>query len=98
MKKAYWIGCFRCDSQSDAHTAYAELARPAVTSVGGRFLAYGEAAMSYESGVLERTVVVEFDSLECAMAAFESDEYQAARKALGRRAERDFRIVGGCAE
>jgi len=54
--------------------------------------------MSYESGVLERTVVVEFDSLECAMAAFESDEYQAARKALGRRAERDFRIVGGCAE
>jgi uncharacterized protein (DUF1330 family) len=42
-----------------------------------------------------RTILVEFDSYEIALAAHESEAYQKALQALGSGAERDFRIVGG---
>jgi uncharacterized protein (DUF1330 family) len=41
------------------------------------------------------TVVVEFESYERALAAYESEAYKKALKALGSGAERDFRIVEG---
>jgi uncharacterized protein (DUF1330 family) len=43
----------------------------------------------------QRVVVMEFESLEKAVAAYNSAAYQAALKALGSAAERDFRIVEG---
>jgi len=43
----------------------------------------------------QRTVVVEFDSYDTALAAHESEVYQKALRALGSGAERDFRIVAG---
>jgi uncharacterized protein (DUF1330 family) len=49
----------------------------------------------FESGVMERTVVIEFDTVEQAVAAYESQDYQAALRALGDGAERDLRIVEG---
>jgi uncharacterized protein (DUF1330 family) len=42
-----------------------------------------------------RTVVIEFESVAAAMAAYESPAYQAARKLLGDGAVRDIRIVEG---
>jgi uncharacterized protein (DUF1330 family) len=42
-----------------------------------------------------RTVVVEFDSLEKAIAAHDGAGYQAALKVLGAGAARDFRIIEG---
>jgi uncharacterized protein (DUF1330 family) len=60
---------------------------------GGRFLARGEPAQVFESGVMERTVLIEFDSVERAVAAYESAGYQAALRALGNAAERDLRII-----
>jgi uncharacterized protein (DUF1330 family) len=39
--------------------------------------------------------VIEFESLEKAIAAYDSAAYRAARQALGSGAERDFRIVEG---
>ena len=63
-------------------------------AAGGRFVARGNAAKAYEAGQLLRTVVVEFDSLEKAIAAHDSPGYQAAVALLGGdAAERDFRIV-----
>ncbi len=53
--------------------------------------------MTYEAGVAQRTVLLEFDSLDHATAAYESPEYQAALEALGDGAERDIRIVEGLA-
>ena len=42
-----------------------------------------------------RTVIIEFDSVASAISAYESPEYQAARKLLGDTVERDIRIVEG---
>ena len=48
-----------------------------------------------EAGLKQRMVVMEFESFEKAVATYNSAAYQAALKALGSGAERDFRIVEG---
>lgn len=75
--------------------AYAALAGPALTGAGGRFLARGTPVQVYEAGRETRTVVIEFDSVEAAVAAHESPGYQEALGALGDGAVRDLRIVPG---
>ena len=57
--------------------------------------ARGVAAHVYEAGQLERTVLIEFESVEHAMAVHASPEYQAALGALDNGAVRDLRIVAG---
>jgi uncharacterized protein (DUF1330 family) len=54
MAKAYWIAFYRSISNPDALAAYAKLAGPAIAAGGGRFLARGNAAKAYESGVAQR--------------------------------------------
>jgi uncharacterized protein (DUF1330 family) len=44
---------------------------------------------------MQRVVVIEFDSVEQAIAAHDSERYQAALKALNNGADRDIRIVEG---
>lgn len=95
MAKAYWIACYRQISDPDKLAAYAKLAGPAILAGGGRFLARGTAAKAYEAGLLERTVLIEFDSVEQAAAVHDSAEYQAALVALKGGAVRDLRIVPG---
>jgi uncharacterized protein (DUF1330 family) len=95
MTKAYWITFYREISDSAKLAAYAKLAGPAIEAGGGRFLARGAAARAYEAGRTERTVVIEFDSVEQAMAAHDSPDYQAALAALQGGAVRDVRIVSG---
>ena len=60
---------------------------------GGRFLARGTPARAFESGSLERTIVIEFDSVETAVATYPSPAYQEALWVLGDGAERDIRII-----
>jgi uncharacterized protein (DUF1330 family) len=95
MAKAYWVATYRSISNPDGMRAYSELAGPAIQAGGGRFLARGNPAKSYESGLMQRVVVIEFDSVEQAVAAHDSEGYQAALKALGNSADRDIRIVEG---
>lgn len=97
MPKAYWISFYRVIKNPDGPAAYSKLAGPAITAGGGRFLARGMPAKTYEAGLNERTVVVEFDSLQQAIATHDSPAYQAALKALGDSVERDMRIVEGVA-
>jgi uncharacterized protein (DUF1330 family) len=97
MAKAYWVACYRSVSDPDALAAYAKLAGPAIAAAGGRFLARGNAAKAYESGVAQRVVVIEFDSVDQAVAAHDSTGYQAALKVFGKAADRDLRIVEGLA-
>jgi uncharacterized protein (DUF1330 family) len=94
MAKAYGV-CYRSISDSTAREKYTKLAVPAVLAAGGRFLTRGIPAKTYEHGVKERTVVVEFESLAQAIAAHDGPEYQAALAVLGSGAERDLRIVEG---
>lgn len=95
MAKAYWISAYRSISNPDALAAYAKLAGRALTSAGGRFLARGMPAEAHEAGMNQRTVVIEFDSVAQARAAYESAAYKEALAALGNGAERDIRIIEG---
>jgi uncharacterized protein (DUF1330 family) len=97
MAKAYWIACYRSISNPAALADYAKLAGPAITAGGGRFLARGGTAKTYEAGIDQRTVLIEFDSVAQAIATHDSPGYQAALAALGNAAERDMRIVEGVA-
>ena len=97
MAKAYWVATYRSISDPDALAEYAKLAGPAIAAAGGRFLARGTAAKAYEKGVKQRTVLIEFDSVEKAAAAHDSPGYQAALKVLGNAVERDLRLVEGVA-
>ena len=93
MPKAYWINSFLSIRDPEKLAAYAALAGPAMRAAGGRFLARGMPAQVFESGVMQRTTLIEFDSVEQAVAAYESPGYQEALRALGDSAERDLRIV-----
>jgi uncharacterized protein (DUF1330 family) len=93
MANAYWVVCYRSIRNPDALAAYAKVAGPAVQAAGGRFLVRGTPAKTYEGGLNQRTVVVEFDSLDKAIAAHDSPGYQEALRVLGDAADRDMRIV-----
>ena len=95
MPKACWVSAYRAVKDTDKLAAYAKLAGPALTAGGGRFLARGEPAVVYELGLKQRTVVVEFESVEQAVAAHDSPAYQAALDALGNGADREIRIIDG---
>jgi uncharacterized protein (DUF1330 family) len=95
VAKVYWIACYRSVSNPAALDAYARLAGSALTAAGGRFLARGGVLKTFEAGLDQRTVVIEFESVEKAIAAYGSDGYKAALKALAGGAERDIRIVEG---
>ena len=95
MSKAYWVSAYRAVKDAGKLAAYAKLAGPALTAGGGRFLARGEPAAVYELGLKQRTVLIEFDSVEQAVAAHDSPTYQEALAALGDGAVRDIRIVEG---
>jgi uncharacterized protein (DUF1330 family) len=56
MAKAYWIACYRSISNPGALAEYAKLAGPAIIAGGGRFLARGGTAKTYEAGIDQRTV------------------------------------------
>src|ERR1700704_5448635 len=57
MAKAYWIACYRSISNPAALAEYAKLAGPAIIAGGGRFLARGGTAKTYEAGIDQRTVL-----------------------------------------
>jgi len=95
MAKAYWVVCYRLISDPTAREKYSKLGGPAVLAAGGRFLTRSVPAKTYEHGIKEHTVVVEFESLSQAVAAHDSPAYQEALAVLGKAAERDFRIVEG---
>ena len=97
MAKGYWINCCRSIKDPAKVDAYRQLAGPAMEAAGAKFLVRGDPAKVYEAGIVGRVVVIEFESVEKAIATHDSPGYQAALKALGDGAERDLRIVEGMA-
>jgi uncharacterized protein (DUF1330 family) len=95
MAKGYWINLFRSVSNPEKVEAYRKLAGPVMQAAGAKFLVRGDPTKVYESGAMQRVVVIEFDSVEQAIAVHDSPGYQAALKALGDGAVRDLRIVEG---
>jgi len=94
-KKGYWVVCYRSVSNPAALSEYTKLAATALETVGGRVIIGGKPAKTHEAGVDQSVVIVEFESLEMAIAAYESDAYKPALKVFDHAAQRDFRIVEG---
>jgi uncharacterized protein (DUF1330 family) len=90
---AYWINTFVTVRDPEKLAAYAALAAPAMEAAGGRFLARGLPAASFEAGKIERTTLIEFPSVDAAVAAYHSPAYQEALRALDGGADRDIRII-----
>ncbi len=96
MPKAYWVVTYRSIKNPDAWQAYAKLAAPAIAAGGGRFIVRNMPAKTYEAGMNQRVVLVEFDSVEKAIACHDTPAYKEALKALGTgNVERDMRVVEG---
>jgi uncharacterized protein (DUF1330 family) len=95
MAKGYWVTFYRSMPGPDVLAEYAKLAGPAIQGGGGKFLARGSAVKTFEAGLAQRSVMIEFDSVEKAIATHDSPEYQKAAKLLEGRCERDIRILEG---
>jgi len=95
MAKAYWVATYREIRDPEKLAAYAALAGPALAAKGGRTLARALPAKVYEMAVHQRVVLIEFESVEQAVAAHDSADYQAALKLLGDSVDRELRIVEG---
>ena len=95
MPKGYWITFYRQVHDTARLAQYAALAGPAIEAGGGRILARGVAATTFEGGANQRTVVIEFDSVARAVAAYHSPAYEAARRHLDGAVDREVRIVEG---
>jgi len=92
--KGYWIvkvNVLDLEKQKE----YATLATEAVNKYQGQFLVRGGKQSTKEGKEYERNVVVEFPSYEQAQSAYESEEYQSAKKILGNNKDRIFQIVEG---
>ncbi|MBF9072744.1 DUF1330 domain-containing protein [Streptacidiphilus sp. NEAU-YB345] len=95
VAKGYWVSAYRTILDPQKLAAYNQLAGPAVQAGGGRLLSRDGQVVAREAGIAERTIVIEFDSFERALATYESDAYQEALAALSDGVERDFRIIEG---
>ena len=95
MAKGYWVVTYRSVSDPDALARYAGPAVKRITESGGRILARGMPVRVYESAEEQRCVIVEFDSVEVAIAAFEHPEYRKIAAILVGGAEREVRIMEG---
>jgi uncharacterized protein (DUF1330 family) len=96
MKKGYWVVAYRTIGDEATMKKYVSLAQAALKQFGARSVVPpGSAVTAREAGLKQNTVVVEFDSYESALAAYDSPDYKKASDVLRDKAERDFRIVEG---
>jgi uncharacterized protein (DUF1330 family) len=96
MPKGYWISVYPTIDAPERLDVYNELAGRAVKAAGGRLLAgIGSRVIAHEAGIAERVVLIEFDSFEQAVTAYESAAYEQALAELPHGFERDFRIIEG---
>jgi uncharacterized protein (DUF1330 family) len=94
-KNGYWVVCYKSVSDPAAFSEYAKLAATALKALAGRIIVAVKPAKTYEAGLDQTVVIVEFESVEKAIAAYESELYKPALKVLGDAAQRDFRIIEG---
>ena len=90
--KGYWIvkvNVLDLEKQKE----YATLATEVVNKYQGQFLVRGGKQSTKEGKEYERNVVVKFPSYEQAQSAYESEEYQSAKKILGDNKDIIFQIV-----
>ncbi len=95
MSKAYWIVNVKV-AKPDSYKKYKDLAGPAVSQYGGIFLVRGGNQHIAEGSCQgERSVIIEFSSMEQAIACYQSSAYQEARATRRGAAEFHCLIVEG---
>lgn len=95
MAKGYWVATYRSVSDPEALSKYAVLAAEVIQAHGGRFLSRGRPVRVYEAAGPQRTVIVEFESVAAAIAAYESDAYSRVRPILEGAVEREIQVLEG---
>ena len=78
-KQGYWIARFDV-RDAEAYRPYVGAAKPAFERHRARFLARGGEHQALEGLARARNVLIEFPSLDEALACWHSDEYQRARE------------------
>ena len=94
MPKGYWIVHVDVDDPA-AYEAYRQANAEAFAKYGGRFLVRGGPQDLREGSLRARSVVLEFDDLQTAVACYESPEYQAAKALRAPVSRADLVIVPG---
>lgn len=95
MPKAYWIARVNV-TDPEAYAGYMALGPAALIAGGGRLLSRGGRSVALEGPEpFERTVVIEFPSMEAALACHEGPQYCAAREKRHGAAEVEILIVEG---
>ena len=93
MSKIIQVVTYKSISDGDKVTKYAALAGPAMAAAGGRIIARGIPVAVKEAGEATRTVVIEWDNLDAAEKAYNSEGYQEALAVLDGGAVREFRYI-----
>ncbi|MCR9126042.1 MAG: DUF1330 domain-containing protein [Rhodobacteraceae bacterium] len=94
MAKGYWVAHVDVDDVETYQSYVAANAAP-LAEFGGRFLVRGGQRRQAEGTSRARTVVIEFDSYETALACYESPGYQAALALRAPVATSDLVIIEG---
>jgi uncharacterized protein (DUF1330 family) len=96
MAKGYWIA--RVDvTNPDAYKKYVEGTAEAFAKFGAKFLARGGRTEALEGKARARNVIIEFESVEKAVACYNSPEYQRARAHRVGAADAELYVVEGAA-
>ena len=82
-------------SDPETYKKYVEAGTPAFERYGAKFLARGGKSEVLEGTARARNVVIEFASMEDALACYNSPEYTAARKIRQSISEGEFVLVEG---
>ncbi|MCD5975009.1 MULTISPECIES: DUF1330 domain-containing protein [Pseudomonas] len=93
--KAYWIAQVDVNDPQQ-YTQYTQRGPAAFKLYGGRFLARGGRSEAVEGKATpQRTVIIEFDSYDQAVACYNSPEYQDAMSYRAGAARAEIVIVEG---
>ncbi len=94
MPKAYWIA--RVDVHDpETYKLYVETAKPAFERHGAKFLARGGRTEAVQGAARGRNVLIEFASMDEALACWNSPEYTKAREIRGPVSTGEFVLVEG---
>ena len=94
MPKGYWVAKANI-LDNEKLSRYGKQAEVAIEKFGGKFLVRGGQYETKEGIDFSRNVVVEFDSYDIALSAYDSFEYKKALKLLEGGADRMYAVVEG---
>ena len=89
---AYWMARVTV-TNPDEYGEYAKLAGPAIEKNGGKFLARGGNSVTLEGEEFARNVLIQFDTLDQAVACYNSPEYKEALQFSANSSVRNVCIV-----